>query len=336
MMGSTSAPAPAPEVITLKAADVFGAPSPLNLERFHNWIDTVEEACEGRLEIEYLGGPELLSPWEQLDYVSKGTIDITNTCPMYYSSDLPEFDAIHLLDFEVQKAEWMRTSGWLDIYNEACVERKNVMMLNFSCPSHHTFLASTVPITSADWSDLRIRIAGPLGGGWLKLTGATPVTMVASEVLEALGRGILDANFKPLTDLHRAKEYEYTDYLIGPPALTYTGVTIINKDTWDSLPKDLQDTILEATIDWENREHVSAYERERDALTAMLEEPQMHYLEIPPEEYAKLMLHWEQVWDEQFAPGLLPGFAERFEEVMEGHFLWETAYPTMYSEYVKE
>lgn len=54
------------------------------------WMDVVAEKSNRRIVIEWVGGPEVMNPLENLAPVSKGTFDLVNVGPSYHFTVVPE------------------------------------------------------------------------------------------------------------------------------------------------------------------------------------------------------------------------------------------------------
>ena len=61
---------------------------------FQNYLDAVNEAGRGIVQIDYLGGPEVIPEQQQLYALRRGVIDMEFGGVTYYRGLLPEGDAI--------------------------------------------------------------------------------------------------------------------------------------------------------------------------------------------------------------------------------------------------
>lgn len=64
----------------------------------------------------------------------------------------------------------------------------------------------------------------------------------------ALEQGVIDAAVHGFDSATKASLYEVTKYVIDHPFGGTSTSMIINLDTWNSLPKHLQDVLMEAAI----------------------------------------------------------------------------------------
>ena len=67
---------------------------------------------------------------------------------------------------------------------------------------------------------------------------------------DALDKGAIDAAVTSWASFYNRKFYEVVDHFVGPIWWT-VWVNFMNLDTWNSLPKDIQDTILEVSAEVE-------------------------------------------------------------------------------------
>lgn len=115
------------------------------------------------------------------------------------------------------------------------------------------------PIKSVgDLKGMKIRIVGPMVGQTVKELGMVPILMPPNEVVEAIGRGTVDA-----TTLVPAAVIDFGvdrvtrhDYLLplgcGPLAV------LMNKKKFDAMPKAAQDVIAKYSLKWINDLYVKA------------------------------------------------------------------------------
>lgn len=329
---AVGAPQP-PKAIEWKAVDAWGASIPENEQMVTKFVEAVNKASKGRLVIKYLGGPEVYAASELFDYLEKGTIDLVGTTPDYYSGAVPEAWMVTLVRPDDHNSGWFRKGGFLNLYNEALVARKKVMLLAHTGVRHDYLLWTRKPITSADWSGLKIRTPGKAESILLKQLGAASVSVASPEVAESLSKGIIDGMGRPCQVVHTGKEYEYVKYALGPTwKSAFTGLYISQK-SWNALPKDLQNMLTDEAVKIEEsfRDYwISSF---KGHMKAMTEQKLIEYRELPPGEFAKIREAWRAVW-KQWAASLAPGYADKFQKALEGHALWDESYSTLYSEFV--
>jgi len=112
-------------------------------------------------------------------------------------------------------------------------------------------VASKKPINSiADFKGVKMRAPTGTATSLLKAMGASPVNLAGGEVYNALEKGVIDA--ADLSDyvankslgLHKVAKYALVDFH-SMPVLSFT----VNKQKWNSQPKDIQAILTMAARD---------------------------------------------------------------------------------------
>ena len=80
----------------------------------------------------------------------------------------------------------------------------------------------------------------------MELMGGSPTTMSSGELYMALQRGTINGTTRPMITGLGRKLYEVVDNLTITNMAYFTCVLAINKEKWESLPKDIQDIMIAA------------------------------------------------------------------------------------------
>ena len=131
--------------------------------------------------------------------------------------------------------------------------------------------------TSFDWNtveDLQgIKIAGAgLNLNWLRYAGATPVQGALPEAYTGLRTNVYEGWIMFPSAWVQLKLYEPAPYytMIGFGSITWHGLTI-NLNTWNRLPADVQEILLEVSADYEELTGSNNLERYGDDVTILQE-----------------------------------------------------------------
>jgi TRAP-type C4-dicarboxylate transport system substrate-binding protein len=108
--------------------------------------------------------------------------------------------------------------------------------------------------TFEELNELKVGIWGGDGPRQLAVEmGSIPRSIASVEVYDALDKATIDARAESLPMVITYKHYEICDYItdvgigtIGAPVYAMS----INQKTWNSLPKEVQEQILQVTEDW--------------------------------------------------------------------------------------
>jgi TRAP-type C4-dicarboxylate transport system substrate-binding protein len=97
-----------------------------------------------------------------------------------------------------------------------------------------------------DLKGMKIRVGGYLPTQGLKALGASPVTISGSELAPAMMAGTIDAVLTSLgygysIGLSKVSKY----FTLTPLSPTWTAVTLVNRKTFESLPADLQEVLMQ-------------------------------------------------------------------------------------------
>ncbi len=108
-------------------------------------------------------------------------------------------------------------------------------------------ITSNVPIHNVnDLQGLTIRVPNaPVLVAAFKAWGANPVALDLSEVYTGLRTGVVKAQENPPETIYKNKYYEVQKYLSMTDHSTIVNQFLISKKKWDTLPKDIQEAMLE-------------------------------------------------------------------------------------------
>ncbi len=224
----------------------------------NKFAELAKEQSEGRLEFQIYGNSQLGSQKQVLESMDLGTVDIT------YAFDplsmwVPEINTYNFL-YLFKDLDHIRAvdSGEVGTKIKKLVIEKAGMRPIMSFMREARQLTSSKPINSIeDVKGMKIRVAQSAASinAWEAL-GAKPVPMPMGEVFSALQQGVIDGQENPNSIIYARKIYEVNKYV----ALTnhqYAPIwVLISEDKYQSLPKDLQEVILNAASEAE------AYEAE--------------------------------------------------------------------------
>jgi TRAP-type C4-dicarboxylate transport system substrate-binding protein len=103
----------------------------------------------------------------------------------------------------------------------------------------------------ADFNGLVIRATG-VGAKIVQALGAEPYGASQGETYEALSKGVVDGSFTPRETLKGWNHAQVTKYVTNCYQLGYTTdmYVVINKEKWNSMPKNVRDVFTEVSEEW--------------------------------------------------------------------------------------
>lgn len=231
-------PAPAAaEPIKLNYANFPPAPT-FPCVQMERWKKEVEKRTNGKVSIKTFPGGTLLKAKGIMDGVIAGTADIGCLCMAYQPGRFSVTNAT-ALPVGFPNATVASLTLW-DIYNKYKPEgfAKVKVLTMFTCAPANIY--AKVPVKNLeDLKGLQLRASGGVAQV-LKALGATAVGMPQSQTPEALQKGVVKgaaSSLETLKDFKYAEMCKYVTMLNGP---VYPFAVVMNMDSWNKLPKDVQ------------------------------------------------------------------------------------------------
>jgi TRAP-type transport system periplasmic protein len=232
------------EEVTLRGVSAFALGTTFSRE-FESFVDWVNENGKGVVQINLIGGPEAVPPFELGNAVSTGVVDIANVTSAFYPTLVPTGDAMHLAENTIQE---QRENGCYDVLDRVHREQMNVKYLAHAGDGMGFHLYLTKPITSPDLSGLTIRTT-PVYRAMFAELGANLVRTAPGEVYSALERGTIDGYGWPGQGVLDLGWDEQTKYRVDPSFYNVDVNFLVNLDVWNGLT-DAQRAKLEEGATW--------------------------------------------------------------------------------------
>src|SRR5699024_10283529 len=212
-----------------------------------------EEETNGKVRINPVFGGGLLSSSEALDGIREGVADIGLVYPDNYSQRMFSYELLKLFpvapsDFGGMYEIFCRSLKELPQFREDLDKNNQVPLL----------ITTGLPIVFGSTSELD-SLKAIEGNDWrassrwyletMRNMGANPVSVPWEDVYMSLETGVIDGVMTNYDGFHMMGFYETSSNIIVGEELWWSAPFIhtINKDMWESLPKDIQEGILEAT-----------------------------------------------------------------------------------------
>jgi TRAP-type C4-dicarboxylate transport system substrate-binding protein len=227
---------------------------------FERFIEKVNADGKGVIQINYIGGPKAMPPFEVGNALKTGVVDIANATGAFYTNLMPEADAWKLT--ERPMAEIRKNGGYA--YMAKIYEQKlNGILLARHIDSNPFHIYLTKPISKVDLTGLKLRIT-PVYRDFFQSLGATVVQTAPGEVYTALERGVVDGYGWPITGIFDLGWHEKTKYRVDPGFYSAEVSIVINKSTWDKLNPAQKKVITDAAAWIEAQASQTVKENEAD------------------------------------------------------------------------
>jgi len=248
----TSGPEPAApvEAIVIKATTF----QPGNVARsvaFVEFLNAIEVNSGGRIKVEYLGGPEVIAGTEQPLAVRNNTIQMAMVGGSHLMGLVPE--ALMLGLSRISPAE-ERSSG-ANALMEGYFNDGGLHFVGRMDPKElgNFWMASNVEIkTLKDFEGVRFVANGIYVQALGKALGTSFSVIKQADAYTGLERGMFDMYCTALDVMAGISIQEVTKYVIDHPVYKSNLSIIMNKEIWDSMPKDLQENVQATYLAWES------------------------------------------------------------------------------------
>lgn len=254
----TGAPATAEEV-TLTLVSSWNARQNFTAH-FLNYVDAVNKAGKGVVQIKFLGGPEVVPQRQLLYALRRGIIDLAFGGMTYYRGVLPEGDAMFAATITPMQA---RETGALDALQPYWEERINAHLIGWmqSGIGPNIYLSEAPRFREdglPDLSGLKIRTS-PTNVELLKALDARAVQIAVKEIYTAFQRGTVDGLAWPTIGFPDLGIGDFVHYRIDPDVLQLAISLQINLDVWNTLSQEARDILTRQAVIYEQQSRADLF-----------------------------------------------------------------------------
>ena len=242
--------------ITLRAVTAFAEKTTYS-RGFETFIERVNAGGKGIIQINYIGGPKAMPPFEVGNALKTGVVDIANTTGAFTTNVMPESDAWKLTERPMSE---LRKNGGYDYMAKLYAEKMNAIFLARLVDNNPFHLYLNKPISGPDLTGLKIRIT-PVYRDFFQALGATVVQTPPGEVYTSLERGVVDGYGWPITGIFDLGWHEKTKYRVDPGFYTAEVSVLVNKTNWDKLT-DAQRAVLKKAAERGETEAIGEFSAE--------------------------------------------------------------------------
>ncbi len=239
------------EVITLKLNNPWPPTHHGAVRVYDPWAKFVNEKTNGRVQIRNFHGGSLSKARDVWEGTLGGMWDIAVWIPTYkYDSfigsliaELPFVFPDHVTAIKIMRP-------FIDKWTKD--EFKDIKIASFSCTDLYALWTKKKITKIEDFKGLKLRVAGR---GWqhvLAAWGATPVSLSPGDMYMGLERGTVDGLVYSITGGAGMRLQEVSPYVIQLNAQCILVNIVMNKNSWNKLPKDIQtifDNVLFPELD---------------------------------------------------------------------------------------
>jgi len=237
--------------VTLRVVSAF-AENTQYVKNFEGFMKKLNAEGKGTLQLNFIGGPKAMPPFEVGNAVRTGVVDIGMTTGAFYTTIMPEADALKLTQIPAPE---LRKNGAYELINRIWNEKANMQYLGRVIDFTPFHLYLTKKIDKPDLTGLKIRIT-PVYREFFQAIGATVMQTAPGEVYTALERGVVDGYGWPINGIFDFNWQEKTKFRVDPGFYNAEVSLVMNLDKWKSLSQKQRDLLMR---------HVIAHEAANDS-----------------------------------------------------------------------
>jgi TRAP-type C4-dicarboxylate transport system substrate-binding protein len=197
--------------VTLRLVSAF-AENGIYVQRLQPWIQKFNAEGKGTLQINFIGGPKAIPPFEAGNAVKTGVVEIAMTTGAFYTNVMPEADFLKLTEIGIAE---QRKNGAFDAINQVWNQKANMQYLGRVVESQPFHIYTNKKVDKPDLSGQKIRIT-PVYREFFSALGATVITTPPGEVYSALERNVVDGYGWPIGGIFDFNWHEKTKFRIDP------------------------------------------------------------------------------------------------------------------------
>jgi TRAP-type C4-dicarboxylate transport system substrate-binding protein len=243
-MGFTLAASSASAETLIKVATFVPAKSVGVDKVIKPWMDAVQADIGNKAKLQgFWGGILGKAPFKQFELVKNGVADVTWVLPGYTAGQFPQMGVFEL-PFLFRDGVEASIVGWKLHERGLLGGLEDVHLVGFFASEPNALFMRNPIQDLGDISNKKIRSAGAIHAKWLDMMKASPQTLSSAQMNEALNRGTIDGVVQGWTGMRTFKTMPLVQQAYTVPVGVIPFLLVMNKKTWDSLPKDVQASIM--------------------------------------------------------------------------------------------
>ncbi len=283
--------------ITLSLSDQNTPQSLYQMNGMQPWAKKVEEATKGRVKIRTYFSQTLVKGNEMWKGTQAGITDIGWMFHGYWPELTPLSDVLTLplLPFTTAAEGSRALSKLVAKFPVLQKEFDAVKQLMIWTSNQYVIITTKKQIkTMEDFKGMKLRASGGPPSDQIRALGGVAMLIPMPETYQALEKGVIDGAVVPWEAVHGFRFYEVAKYYTtAPMSVTYFSLGM-NKQKWNSLPKDVQDQIMSVSgLEGSKAMGKGAYDSAKDMIDKLMKDENIKFERyvVPEEDVAR----WRKV-----------------------------------------
>lgn len=280
-----------PAVVGFMPIAVFAADYNLNFQSVfydteksfefqQEWADKVEKDSNGRLHIDLVPDGSIVDWNETVDGMRLGVLDGHISLSSFFADKEPALglitNAVGAWSDTSQLSKYMYEGGGNALL-EKLYAKHGVQLIGTFNEELESFVSKKAINKVADFKGVKVRVPDSLTFAVFSTLGAQPVSLSASQVPQAVGKGTVDAADASFFFVNQSEGLnDIAPNPIYPGFHTLPAIDIsMSKEKWDSLPKDLQDLLKKSVKTFDNEVTKTIKELDKQAIEVAKKNPKI-------------------------------------------------------------
>ncbi|MFC1580725.1 TRAP transporter substrate-binding protein [Thermodesulfobacteriota bacterium] len=280
----------------------FAMTIPMKAAPYHSaflpWSKEIEKRTNGQVKFKFYPSQTLVKARDSYDAVVNGIADMSWAAHSLTPKRFPLTSVMELPFLSTNTFAGSYTAQ--DLYKkfpQIQAEHNDVHLLFFWVTLPYEVHTVKKPVkTPADMKGMKLATQ-PGARAALQGLGSSPVTMPSPKIYQAVEKGVADGSALAWGAYKAWKIYEVTKYHINPHLGGLPYWTAMNKNRWNSLPKDVQKVFTEVTAEMMPRTLCEAVTKEGKKGMAISLDRGQEIIDLSPADLAKWAATGKPAWD---------------------------------------
>jgi TRAP-type C4-dicarboxylate transport system substrate-binding protein len=208
---------------------------------FKEWVKDFEEKTGGRYTIEMNWGGGMGAAKDYYNMLTSGVFDLAN----YQQTQLPgRFPISELLTLPIEAPSISApTMAFHQLYKNGYLDKEfsdSKVLFVWGGAGNTLAQNKRSAATIEEMKGIKVGNSGGYAIDVLTAAGAVPVNMALGERYISIEKGLIDGTMGTWAALYTTKIYEVVNYVTEPGVCSFPFVMLMNKQTYEKLPQDVQ------------------------------------------------------------------------------------------------
>lgn len=274
--------------IELKLTDIY-TPENTNGRLDDLFAKMVSDKTGGRVKITAFHSESLGKQTDFINMMKGGIVEIANLSAGTYSAQFEMETGIELPGLGIPSRNARSKITW-DLFNQGLLKGLSDFKVLGILPGSSLNIFVKPKVTTVDgFKGLRIRGSNASTLKFIEALGGAGVSIPGPELYMSLERGVLDGVCTGWEYVLQAKLYEVVKNNIWSPPLAYSCLFLVmSKNSWNSIPKDLQDAIDQVIIEY-NQAYLADRAPDDQKAPQLMKDVGMEVYDLTATETAKML-----------------------------------------------